>query len=291
MSGARKRVFILGGGAALGAHQVGALRYLVEEGITPDAFLASSIGVVNACVYASGGIEQLEVAWRGFHSWLRICAPSLQHNPFVGLSLFSMDRLVAAVEAHIDFDTVYASPLELEFVLLNLSTGCGQFYRKSACDNGSELRTLSRAGYAVPLLFPPIHFRGDWLVDGGFAWNIPLERALALGATEIYLLAPITSQLSHQTHFGSMVALTRRFIDVMWRTIPNAGYLYASMEDGCFHGVPVTVIEPGEEWSGFGPFTIFSAHPRKNQALMAAGYRDAARIVASRHSQTYSAAS
>src|SRR5438105_4915768 len=31
-----KRVFILGGGAALGAHHVGALRYLEEQGITPD---------------------------------------------------------------------------------------------------------------------------------------------------------------------------------------------------------------------------------------------------------------
>ena len=32
----RKRVFILGGGAGLGAHHVGALRYLEEEGIKPD---------------------------------------------------------------------------------------------------------------------------------------------------------------------------------------------------------------------------------------------------------------
>ena len=31
-----KRVFILGGGAALGAHQVGAMKYLAEQGITPD---------------------------------------------------------------------------------------------------------------------------------------------------------------------------------------------------------------------------------------------------------------
>ena len=54
-----KRVFILGGGAALGAHQVGALKYLAEQGITPDAFVASSIGVLNACVYGSGGIPRL----------------------------------------------------------------------------------------------------------------------------------------------------------------------------------------------------------------------------------------
>ena len=43
-----KRVFILGGGAALGAHQVGAMKLLEQEGIRPDAIVGSSIGVVNA---------------------------------------------------------------------------------------------------------------------------------------------------------------------------------------------------------------------------------------------------
>jgi len=68
----------------------------------------------------------------------------------------------------------------------------------------------------------------------------------------------------------------------MWRTIGNAGYLYARMEGGRFHGVPVTVVEPGEQWSGFGPFAVFNAYPRKNRNLMAAGYRDAKRALAVR---------
>lgn len=38
-----RRIFILGGGASLGAHQVGALRYLEEQGIRPDAIVGSSI--------------------------------------------------------------------------------------------------------------------------------------------------------------------------------------------------------------------------------------------------------
>ena len=58
-----KRVFILGGGAALGAHQVGAMKLLEQEGIRPDAIVGSSIGVVNACLYATGGVENMERAW------------------------------------------------------------------------------------------------------------------------------------------------------------------------------------------------------------------------------------
>src|SRR5207247_10039758 len=58
--------------------------------------------------------------------------------------------------------------------------------------------------------------------------------------------------------------------------------LHARMEGGRFHGVPVTVIEPGEQWSGFGPLAIFNAYPRKNRNLMRAGYRDAKRALAAR---------
>jgi NTE family protein len=278
----QKRVFILGGGAALGAHHVGALKYLEEQGIQPDALIGSSIGVINACAYASGGVPQLEAAWRNFSSLPRIFSPSLRHNPLLGLSLFSMDRLSDAIEKFIDFQKVFDGPLELEFVLLNLSRGRGEVHAKGSCADWRELRTISRAGYAIPLLFPPIQFRGDWFVDGGFAWNIPLDRAIDLGATEIYLLAPIASQLPYQGRFRTFAGFAQRFVDVMWRTIGNMGYLYAPIQAGRFHGVPVTIVEPGEQWSGFGPLAVFNAYPRKNRNLMAAGYRDAKRALANR---------
>ncbi len=282
MAKRQKRVFILGGGAALGAHHAGALKLLEEQDIVPDAIIGSSIGVINACCYGSGGVAQLETAWKEFSSLPRIFSPSLRHNPLLGVSLFSMDRLTGAIEKYIDFQKLHAGPLELEFVLLNLSRGRGEMHGKRDCADWRELRTISRAGYAIPLLFPPVQFRGDWYVDGGFAWNIPLDRAIDLGATEIYLLAPIASQLPYRSRFLTFAGFAQRFLDVMWRTIGNAGYLYARMEGGRFHGVPVTVIEPGEQWSGFGPLAVFNAYPRKNRNLMAAGYRDAKRALAAR---------
>ncbi|TMA50865.1 MAG: hypothetical protein E6J75_19400 [Deltaproteobacteria bacterium] len=244
MATGKRRVFILGGGAALGAHPVGALRYLEEQGITPDVVVASSIGEINACVYATGGVAELERAWRGFRSLPRIFAPSVCHNPLFGLSLFSMDRLTTGVEEYMDFEKIHASPLDLHVVLLNLSRGRGEVYSKHDCADARELRTLSRAGYAIPLLFPPVRFHSDWFVDGGFAWNIPLDHCLTLDPSEIYLLAPIASQLPYVGRFRTFVGFVQRLLDVMWRTIGNMGYLYAAMEDQRFHGVPVTAIEP-----------------------------------------------
>ena len=107
MARKQKRVFILGGGAALGAHHVGALRFLEEQDVVPDAIIGSSIGVINACCYASGGVAGLERAWREFSSLPRIFSPSIRHNPLVGLSFFSMDRLTSAIEQHIDFERVW----------------------------------------------------------------------------------------------------------------------------------------------------------------------------------------
>jgi predicted acylesterase/phospholipase RssA len=280
--GRRKRVFILGGGAALGAHQVGALKFLEEQGVRPDAIIGSSIGVINACVYCSGGLARLEDAWRHFQSLRQVISPSLSHNPIVGLSLFSMNRLTRSIEQFIDFPRVFESATELAFVVLNLSRGQGEVYEKGELQDWRELRILSRAGYAIPLLFPPVRYKEEYLADGGFAWNVPLEHALAMGAGEIYILAPIPSQLPFQSSFSSFAGFTKRLLDVMWRTIGNMGYLYARMEHGKFHGVPVTIVEPGEEFSGFRILDLFYTAPEKSRHLMAAGYRDAKRAWAAR---------
>lgn len=277
-----KRVFILGGGAALGAHHVGAMKLLEEEGIKPDVIVASSIGVINACAYATGGVPLLEEAWNQFRSLPLIVSPSLRDNPIFGHSLFSADRIQRALEEYVDFPKIFDSSIDLEFILLNLSRGLGEMHGKRDCRDWRELRTIMRAGYAIPFLFPPVRHRGEFYADGGFAWNVPLDYALSLKPSEVWVLAPIASALPYKSRFGSFYDFASRVADVMWRTIGNMGYIYAPIEDGKVGGVPVTVIEPGEEWSGFGPLAVFQAHPAKSRKLMDAGYRDAKRALATR---------
>jgi predicted acylesterase/phospholipase RssA len=272
-----KRVFILGGGAALGAHQIGALRYLEEQKIRPDAILGSSIGVINACVYATGGVDLMEKAWAKARSFPGIAKPSLRHNPLLGHSLFDVGPALDLIDKHVDYEKCWKSPIELAFIVLNLSRGEGEIVSNRDVSSAEEMRQVVRAGYAIPMLFPPVTFRGDTYVDGGFAWNIPFEHAFEIGATEIWILAVIASQLPYQKSMGNFVGFASRFMDVMWRTIGNMGYLYARMDQGKYHGVPVVLIEPGEELSGFGPLDIFNAYPKKTRRLRDAGYRDARR--------------
>jgi NTE family protein len=276
----RKRVFILGGGASFGAHHVGAMRFLDEQGIRPDAIIGSSIGVINACLYASGGLAVMERGWREFSSLRKLIGLSLRHNPFTGLSISSQSKLAAKVDRYLDYEKILASPVEIAFVVLNLSRGTSQILSSRDADSPEALKRMVRAGYAVPFLFPPVRIRGDWCVDGGFAWNIPLEQAVKMKATEIYILTLIARELPYKRRFSSIVDYGSRFLDVMWRTIGNVGYLHAPIEDGKYSGVPVTLVEPGEDLSGLPLLDIFNVHPKKSRRLMDLGYRDAKRSLA-----------
>jgi len=280
---APRRVFVLGGGASLGAHQVGALRYLDERGIRPDAIVASSIGVINACLYASGGVEHMEEAWTGIGSIATKFRPSLRHNPISGFSLFSMDPLAEAVERYIDFERVLHSPLDLSFVVLNLSRGEGQFASNRGVRSARDLRTLSRAGYAIPMLFPPVRHRGEYYVDGGFAWNVPVLQAIEMGASEVFVLAVIASELPYKKGFRTPLEYYGRLADVMWRTIGNVGYVTTRIDrDGSYQGVPVTVLQPTEQHAGFSPLSLFSWSAARTRRLITAGYSDAKRELSRR---------
>jgi len=276
----RRRVFILGGGAALGAHHVGAMRYLEEQGITPDAVIGSSIGIINACLYTTGGVALMETGWSEFSSMRHIVNFSLRHNLLTSFSLFSQEKLARQIERYVDYKTIFENPVEAAFVLLNLSRGRGEIYSSRDAESPEELKKFARAGYAIPFMFPPIKIRGDWFVDGGFAWNIPMEQALRMQATEIYVLTVIAHELPYQKRFKSMADYAGRFLDVMWRTVGNVGYFYTPIEDGKFQGVPVTLIQPGEDLSGLPVLDIFNVHPRKSRRLIELGYRDAKRMFA-----------
>lgn len=270
---------MLGGGAALGAHQVGALKYLEETGIKPDVLICSSIGVINACVYGTGGVPALEEAWTNFRALSHVFSPTWKDNPITGLSLSSIDRLASSLEEFMDFPKLLESRLDLQFILLNLSRGRGEMWSNHQCRDWRELRTIARAGYSIPPLFPPIRFRGNDYIDGGLAWNVPLGYTLEVQATEIFIIAPISSQLPYHGPFKSRIAYLRRVLDVLFRTIGNTGRIHTRLDGGFFHGTPVTVIEPGEDLSGFSLGGLFNSYPEKATRLIAAGYRDAKRAI------------
>ena len=60
---APKRALVLSGGGGRGAFQLGVLEHLEAIGWKPDIIVGTSIGSMNAAVYAVGGIRQLQSMW------------------------------------------------------------------------------------------------------------------------------------------------------------------------------------------------------------------------------------
>jgi predicted acylesterase/phospholipase RssA len=276
----RKVAFILAGGASRGAYQAGCLKRLEEEGIEPELVIGSSIGVCNSLVYVSGGADALWAFWSRAVSLPQVLDLSLTKNPILGNSLCSMDRLTRFVEAEVDFDRCFHSPIELTYILANLSAGHEELRGNRTEPDVDRFRTVTRIGYAIPILHPLIELDGDLYADGGFLWNVPFEYAEEWGATDVYILSVVPSRLPRAESLRFLPQVALRMYDVFWRTFGNASYLEKTLESGTYRGIRVTVLEPSPETGMFDPLAMLNAHPRKSKKLLWDGYRDADRVLA-----------
>jgi predicted acylesterase/phospholipase RssA len=283
---AGKSAFILAGGASRGAYQAGCLKRLEEEGITPDLIIGSSIGVCNSLVYTSGGAEALWAFWSRALSLPRVFSPSLRHNPLFGNSLFSMDALVSMVEKEADIDACFTSDVELTFVVANLSAGREELRGNRSEPDVDRFRTVTRMGYAIPILHPLIELDGDLYADGGFLWNVPFEYAEEWGADDVYVLSVIPSELPRAESLRFIPQVAQRMYDVFWRTFGNSSYLEKRLEDGRYHGIRVTILEPTPQTGMFDPIGMLNANPTKSKRFLLEGYRDTDRALRSREPRT-----
>jgi predicted acylesterase/phospholipase RssA len=274
-----KRAFILAGGASRGAYQVGCLKALEEEGITPDLVVGSSIGVCNALLWATGGAEHAWAFWSRAVSLPRVFGLSLRRNALLGNSFFSMERLAEYLESEVDFERCFASRAELTFIVANLSAGHEELRGNRTEPDLERFRAFSRAGYTIPILHPLVEIDGDLWADGGFLWNVPFEYAEEWGADEVYILSVIPSRLERAESLRTVPHVAMRMYDVFWRTFGNSSYLEKQLEAGRYHGIKVTILEPEPETGAFDPIGMLNAHPGKSKKLLLQGYRDTQRAI------------
>ncbi|HEX6459465.1 MAG TPA: patatin-like phospholipase family protein [Thermoleophilaceae bacterium] len=271
--------FILAGGASRGAYQAGCLKRLDDEGIVPDLIVGSSIGVCNSLVYTSGGADAVWAFWSRARSLPQILDVSLRRNALFGNSFFSMDRLVRYFEKEVDFDRCFHSDRELTYILANLSAGHEELRGNRTEETVERFRTVTRIGYSIPILHPLIELDGDMYADGGFLWNVPFEYAEQWGATDIYILSVVPSELPRADSLRFVPQVALRMYDVFWRTVGNSSRLEKKLENGQYHGINVTVLEPSPETGMFDPLAMLNAHPGKSKRLLWEGYRDTERVL------------
>ena len=275
----KKVAVILAGGASRGAYQAGCLKRLDEEGVKPDLIIGSSIGVCNSLVYTTSGADGLWGFWSRAVSLPKVLGFSLRHNALLGNAFFPMNRLYNFIEEEVDFDKCFESETEMTFIVTNLSAGHEELRGNRTESSVDRFRTVSRIGYAIPILHPLIELDGDMYADGGFLWNVPFEYAEEWGATDIYVLSVVPSKLPRADNLRLIPQVAMRMYDIFWRTIGNTSILEKKIENGKYHDINVTVVEPSPETGMFDPLGMINAYPAKSRKLLWQGYRDMEKVL------------
>jgi len=199
-----RTLFVLGGGGALGAFQVGGLLALTEAGIAPDALFGSSAGALNAAFLASdpslGRARQLAAWWSDAGS-RRVLAPGrwTQLRGVAGAVASRADALLderplrSLVSTHVGAHDL--SELAVPLTVTTTCLDCGQ----ARHHDRAPVTDLLVASCSLPGLFPPVRLGdGHAHVDGGVLCGVPLGAALATAGPDdiVYVLdcalAPVT---------------------------------------------------------------------------------------------------
>ena len=191
MDGAAKHetAFVLGGGGILGAHEVGMLKALAERGVTPDLILGTSVGAINGAMFAAEasaeGVERLAELWLGSQlSELTTAAVVRRIGTLArsGTHLESLDAARRRLADALPVERVEQLPVSFQCVAASIERAAEHWFTTG------DLADVVLASCAVPGILPPVRIGDEHFIDGGIVNSIPVGRAFALGATNIYVL-------------------------------------------------------------------------------------------------------
>jgi NTE family protein len=180
--------FVLGGGGLLGAHEVGMLRALSEAGIRPDLVVGTSVGAINGAFIAAdppGAAARLTRMWEGDELRLAFSEPLWGRAARLvrsGTHLHSLEPLRRILDDALPGSEFADLELPFQCVAASIETASARWF------SAGPVVPAVLASCAVPGLLPPVEIDGTHYFDGGLVDSIPVGRAIALGASTVYVL-------------------------------------------------------------------------------------------------------
>ena len=184
-----RTAFVLGGGGNLGAVQVGMLRALLEHHVKPDLVVGCSVGALNGVAFAAEpslvGVARLQELWQSLDGRDVLPAGGLP-------GAVQLARKGEAIHDNAGLRRVITSVLSVEtFEELTVPFECVA----TAVDAAEEvwfsegpIVDAILASSAIPAVYPAVEIDGVRYLDGAIVNDIPISRALDLGAKTIYVL-------------------------------------------------------------------------------------------------------
>ena len=188
-TGAPRTAFVLGGGGVLGSTQVGMLRALAAHGVRPDLVVGTSIGALNGAFAAADptprGAARLAEVWDAVAAERVFVENPVRQAARVARSrthLLSHAPLRHVVDAYLPVDTFDEHAVPFQCVAARVEDASARWF------STGPLVDPVVASCSVPGLFPPVVIGDGHYLDGGLVHSIPVGRALALGATRVFVL-------------------------------------------------------------------------------------------------------
>lgn len=178
----------LGGGGGKGAYQLGVYRALAEYGLIDKvtAISGTSIGAINAVLFACNNPDRSEEAWKRIHfETVFDVDPDLMFNDKPGF--MSRREMINLMDSYVDYKelseaeiTVYATIAEC------VQDGERQAeYISLAGMDADDIRTVVLASSTLPMLYESVTYNGKEYCDGGLADNVPVKPLYDMGYRNI----------------------------------------------------------------------------------------------------------
>jgi predicted acylesterase/phospholipase RssA len=197
--------FVLSGGGALGAFEVGVLRQLWSNNIRPDALYGTSTGALNVAGYSFKGITYLENMWMSIKGIEDVFGSRGILTPFYllfgnGMGIYSTKPLEKKLDG-----VVNGQPSVKTCVCrVSLRTTSAE-YVYAYPTRINDLKTFKKsvlASASTPILNDVVD--GEY-VDGGVRHIAPVGQAINDGADEIYVILAEQFQENQKPNYSGKI--------------------------------------------------------------------------------------
>lgn len=214
---------VLGGGGAKGAYQIGVIDALEEMGVRALRAYGTSIGALNAAMYAQGRMDEARTLWGSltmrdligeddaalaeeaegmFDRPDRLLEFISRHAHRKGLDTAPMMQLIRRC---VDEDALRASAVRFGLTATRVPKLTLAEKRLEDMEEGSLCDWLMASCSCFPA-FPMKTIGGDRYIDGGFCDNVPVDMAIRGGAR--YIIAADVGKSPSHLHFAARPNIT-----------------------------------------------------------------------------------
>jgi NTE family protein len=181
--------FVLSGGGNLGALQIGMLRALAEHAVRPDVVLGCSVGAINGAALAEDptvtGVGRMERLWReldGKELMPSGLLPGVVSLARRGEAINDNDGLRRVLEAELWARSFEDLVVPFQCVATDVLAAREVWFTR-----GPLIEPIL-ASAAIPAVYPAVEIDGVRYLDGAIVDDVPIGRAVDLGARTIYVL-------------------------------------------------------------------------------------------------------